>query len=72
MHNKPSLFLTTNKIMQGPKYEYQKILSSEFGTIPINIDLNINSFQLKKALKINKKKYERYKLQYLTYMIRKK
>ena len=48
MHNKPSLFLTTNKIMQGPKYKYQKILSSEFGTKPINIDLNINSFQLKK------------------------
>ena len=72
MHNKPSLFLTTNKIMQGPKYKYQKILSSEFGTKPINIDLNINSFQLKKALKINKKKYERYKLQYLTSRLDKK
>ena len=72
MHNKPSLFLTTNKIIQGPKYEYQKIISSEFGTKPINIDLNINSFQLKKALKINKKKYERYKLQYLTSRLDKK
>tara|TARA_B100001248_G_scaffold262240_1_gene256912 strand:- start:139 stop:1335 length:1197 start_codon:yes stop_codon:yes gene_type:complete len=72
IHNKPSLFLTTNKIIQGPKYKYQKIISSEFGTKPINIDLNINSFQLHKALKINKRKYEKYKQQYLTSRLDKK
>ena len=66
MCNKPSLFITTNTLIQGPKYQLQKTLSSEFGTQPINIDNHFDLTELKEALKINKKKYLEYKFKYLT------
>jgi len=66
IYNKPAIFVTTNKIMNGPKYNFQKFYSSEYGTRPINIDKQFNLFDLKKDYKIDRKLYGRYKKEYLT------
>jgi hypothetical protein len=66
IYNKPAIFITNNKIINGPKARFQRSYYSKFGATPINIDMNIDSRSLKKNFTINKKKYKKFKDEYLT------
>ncbi len=66
IYNKPAIFITNNKIMNGPKFRFQKSYSSKFGKDPINIDKNLDLNNLKSNFIINKKKYRKFKINYLS------
>lgn len=66
IYNKPAIFITNDKIMNGAKFRFQKSYSSKFGTDPINIDKELDLNNLKKNFKINKKKYRKFKINYLS------
>ena len=63
---KPAIFITNNKIKNGPKSRYQTSYCSQFGVKPINIDEKLDVNYLKKNFRINKNKYKIFKTSYLS------
>ena len=67
VHKIPALFVNSDELCRNLSFiNKQKHFASELGTFPINIDKDFNEDQIKKALTINKKKFNTFKFNYLT------
>ncbi len=67
VHKIPALFINSDELCRNLSFiNKQKHFASELGTFPINIDKDFNEDQIKKALTIDKKKFNTFKLNYLT------
>ena len=63
----PSIIITSNEIIKDNKFiNSQNFLAGELGTDIINIDDDFDQKKITKFLKINEKKYRKYKTKYLT------
>ena len=67
VHKIPALFVHSDETSRNLSFiNKQKHYASELGTVPINIDNKFNDNEIKKALKINKIKFNTFKFNYLT------
>lgn len=66
MYNKPSLFIKSKEMTNQSFLTSQKTFSQSIGSEIINIDEKIEKKKIIKALKIDKKKLEKYRMNFLT------
>ena len=66
MYNKPSLFIKSKEMTNQSFLISQKNFSQSIGSEIINIDEKIEKKKIIKALKIDKKKLEKYRMNFLT------